>query len=538
MIPIRGIYEVTIPVKAVVAVALAIVVSGGGDSTPSARATDDHALSVPTAGWEEEDQSEAEERTFTPEQAGTEGNRSTPANRASAPMPTAARLGNARPISGPTPLGGCPGLPGTTDNYEAEPDMAINPRDPNNLIVAWQQDRSYAARGTVASFTRDGGRSWRTVTVPGADTCQPGTDALAVADPWLTFDRAGTAYLASLPGSGFPSASDIEIRASIIVNRSTNGGESWSEPSVVVPANGFNDKPTLTADPRREGVVYAVWEKSGGSECSDGGGCAARIYFSRSMDGAQSWSAPSQLAAPAEDVGQHNARLLVLRDGSLRGFFEQGERSEPRRLMMVGSDDQGETWSEPRLLLTQTNRLPTADGSEPFFAIYEEAVNIDPAGRSLYLAFADSTSDDAHSPSAVWLRRSTDGGRRWSKREVVAKLPAFAMLPSVAADTEGRVAVTWYDFTRDVPGDGKATATYRTAVRKPGQRRFRLGALGSFDVNECGKFSAPLLPGPKWPWIGEYVGLVPQPRGFATAFVGCGELSELGPEDILFAKFR
>src|SRR4030095_3556282 len=118
MIPIRGIYEVAVPVKAVVAVTLAIVVSGSGDSTPSARATDDHALGVPTAGWEEEGQSEAEERTITPEQAETEGNRSAPANRVSAPMPTAARLGNARPISGPTPLGGCPRLARAADHHE------------------------------------------------------------------------------------------------------------------------------------------------------------------------------------------------------------------------------------------------------------------------------------------------------------------------------------------------------------------------------------------------------------------------------------
>src|SRR5262249_34856126 len=54
----------------------------------------------------------------------------------------------------------------------------------------------------------------------------------------------------------------------------------------------------------------------------------------------------------------------------------------------------------------------------------------------------------------------------------------------------------------------------------------------------AGSFSAPLLPGPKWLWVGEYFGLVPQRRGFATAFVGCGELSPLGPEAILFPKFR
>ena len=105
-------------------------------------------------------------------------------------------------LSGPSPLAHCPGLPGTIQNFTAEPSMAVNPRNRDNIVVAWQQDRSYASRGNVVSYSRDRGRTWREVTVPGADTCTPGQ--LGVADAWLTFDGAGNVYLASVVGRPDP----------------------------------------------------------------------------------------------------------------------------------------------------------------------------------------------------------------------------------------------------------------------------------------------------------------------------------------------
>jgi hypothetical protein len=547
-----------------------LAASDGPSSRPGRHANS--ASGVPVGGWGQE----SEESALTRAQAAIKGSRTARANRVSAAMSDAGDDAEPQTISGPTPLANCPGLPGTVDNYEAEPHIAINPRDPNNMIAAWQQDRSFGARGNVASFTRDGGRTWRTVTVPGADTCQPAWDRLAVADAWLTFDAAGVAYLASLPGGAFPGPGGLEIRTSVIVNRSVDGGKSWSEPSVVAPSDTDNDHEMIAADPRRDGLVYAVWSRP----ATPSGPVKWRTVFSRSTDGAQSWSEPSVLPAPAADISQINPRLVVLRDGGLRVFVENGERDEPRNLVMVGSEDRGDTWTDPVFLGTQTDHLPTTDGSEPFFSNFDENVTVSDDGRSLYVVFANETRDDAHAPSTVLLRRSVDGGHRWQEPEVVANLATWSGLPSVAADAAGRVAVTWYDFSRDVLGDGKATLTYRTAVRQAavpqvgrrphrgrhkgrrgrhgkrggrhskrparrgaargpaGSNPFRLGDLGSFDFMTCGRFSPPALPGVKWPWVADYVGLIPARDGFATAFVGCGELSKLGPEDILFAKVR
>src|SRR5262249_30420408 len=101
-------------------------------------------------------------------------------------------------LSGPSPLANCPGLPGTITNFTAEPSMAVNPVNHDNIVAAWQQDRSFAARGNVVSYSRDGGRTRHEGTVPRADTRTPGQ--LGVGGAGLSFYRARTAYLARLVG--------------------------------------------------------------------------------------------------------------------------------------------------------------------------------------------------------------------------------------------------------------------------------------------------------------------------------------------------
>jgi hypothetical protein len=154
--------------------------------------------------------------------------------------------------------------------------MAVNPRDGGNIVVAWQQDRSYASRGNVVSYSRDSGRTWREVTVPGADTCTPGQ--LGVADAWLTFDGAGNVYLASLVGR--PAADSTSFVTAVIVNRSVDGGATWSAPTDITNFTAFDDKPSITADRNRAGVAYATWERSG-ADREGSGPCRSAIYFSK-----------------------------------------------------------------------------------------------------------------------------------------------------------------------------------------------------------------------------------------------------------------
>ena len=48
-------------------------------------------------------------------------------------------------------------------NAESEPSIAVNPRNPDNLIVVYHEDRypNDGANGVLASVSFDGGRTWQ-----------------------------------------------------------------------------------------------------------------------------------------------------------------------------------------------------------------------------------------------------------------------------------------------------------------------------------------------------------------------------------------
>ena len=71
-------------------------------------------------------------------------------------------------VSGPSPFSAdCngPTFPGGAAyvNAEVEPYVAVNPRNVNNLVAVYQQDRypDDGANGVLAAVSLDGGRSWQ-----------------------------------------------------------------------------------------------------------------------------------------------------------------------------------------------------------------------------------------------------------------------------------------------------------------------------------------------------------------------------------------
>ena len=147
---------------------------------------------------------------------------------------------------------------------EIEPYIDANPSDPRNLIVVWQQDRwsNGGARGNVSAYTTDGGATWRTVVPPKISSCTGGEYKRAT-DPWVSIAPDGMAYFMSLaldpdlPSGAFG-------RNAMLVNRSTDGGRSWSDPITLIedPAGQFlNDKNSITADDTDPRFAYAVWDR-------------------------------------------------------------------------------------------------------------------------------------------------------------------------------------------------------------------------------------------------------------------------------------
>src|SRR2546428_9616563 len=174
-------------------------------------------------------------------------------------------------ISGPSPFAGCTigasGAPGETlyTNGEEEPWLDVDPTNANNMISVWQQDRwsNGGAHGLAAGVTHDGGQTWTTgfahFSECAGGTAANGGDYERASDPWVSFAPNGDAYQISL---SFDATTN---RNGVLVSKSSNGGNIWSEPISLIRDSGdrdggyaLNDKESITADPAHSKHAYAA----------------------------------------------------------------------------------------------------------------------------------------------------------------------------------------------------------------------------------------------------------------------------------------
>ena len=107
-----------------------------------------------------------------------------------------------------------------------ETTVDVNPTNSDNIVGG---ANDYRLGGSFSGLyaTRDGGKHWYD-TLHVVPSVQNGDMLDSSGDPAITFDREGTAYLASI---AFNRTDDTN---GIWVNRSTNGGFSWTRPCVAI----------------------------------------------------------------------------------------------------------------------------------------------------------------------------------------------------------------------------------------------------------------------------------------------------------------
>jgi len=120
---------------------------------------------------------------------------------------------------------------------------------------------------------------------------------------------------------------------------------SWSEPAALV-SNVSALEPGLAVD--GDGVLYVVWTQA-----------AAGLMFARSDDGGISWSAPqmifpagldNELARWGRIAVDGRGRLHVALTHTARADSASGDLADPNSLYYLRSEDGGDTWSAPLLV--------------------------------------------------------------------------------------------------------------------------------------------------------------------------------------------
>lgn len=366
-------------------------------------------------------------------------------------------IGEAVLVSGASPFAECTADLDPDNTFfassEVEPWLAVNPLDPDHLAAAWQQDRYLdgGCRGNVVSVSFDGGTTWQHSLLPELSLCTGGVWERA-SDPWVSFAINGDLYSVSLV---FTLGNDTDPDVGgIVVHKSTDGGLSWGDP-ITISESGQDDKQTLTTDPFDECAAYVVWTRP---PTRDG-----EVLFSRTTDCGESWSEPELVHSNAPPgLG---AQIVVLPDGSLVAVFvENGLTLQQNEVLVKRSTDGGETWpGEPVVAGIQTYAFPVAPDTDATVRSGVIDVAVDRETGALYAVWEQFEA--GLPPVSIAFTTSVDGGLTWSPQAIINPTPpadAFereqAFIPSVAVSDGGTIGLTYFTFENDAPGDARSDA--------------------------------------------------------------------------------
>jgi hypothetical protein len=410
-------------------------------------------------------------------------------------------------VTGATPFAaGCDGVPAVGTLYtstEVEPMISVNPRNPNNLVGVWQQDRwsNGGARGLVSGASLDGGRTWMQ-SMAAFSHCTGGIaanggDYARASDPWVSFAPDGSVYQVSLSFNGGVLAAGSS--SAILVSRSTDGGMTWANPTTVIRdgAAFFNDKDSITADPTDGRLVYAVWDRLDSQT-------HAPSYFSRTTDSGVSWETARAIYDPGPLAQTINNQIVVLPNGTLVNFFTQFNTAPnspvPVTLSIVRSPDKGVTWSAP-IVISPVQSVGTRDPETGSFIRDGStlgSIAVGPQGE-LVAVWQDARFSNGLR-DGVAFSRSQDGGLTWSPATRInrdAAVPAF--LPAVTIRSDGTYGVSYYDFRSNTAATSTLLTDYWLARSADGFTWVESRISGPFDLA-----IAPVAEGL---FLGDYQGL-------------------------------
>ena len=316
---------------------------------------------------------------------------------------------------------------------QVEPDIAVNPVSPGNLVGVFQQGR-FANGGSVdpgwaASF--DGGKTWPykgnapglTVAVTPRPTAGPGAPFARASDPVVEFDRKHKNVFLNTIAVSDPGCA-VFCDTADVVNISGNGGKTFGPPVVVheddsvpgVTPVVFNDKNWIVTDNTptspHYGRTYAAWDQV---RCVDEG-CnvfsSQPVLVSYSDDGGKTWQGPVQATdeQPGSAHGEVGVQPVVLPNGDVVIVYadaQAGAFTFFGSYKAIRSTDGGKTWSSPR----------TIDATDPFLeeSASLRAPNVPSAtadGSTIFVAFADQRFGPGRND--ILLTSSTDEGQTWS----------------------------------------------------------------------------------------------------------------------------
>jgi hypothetical protein len=395
--------------------------------------------------------------------------------------------------------------PGFTAGISGETSVAVNPADANQVLVSWIQD---GAATDLVMASRDGGRTFSRIFVPGLSQCTGGR-AQSATDPSVAFAAGGrTAYFSGV-GLDFLGVNPFRVSATMVAARSRDGGFSWSVPSIVQPGQSrFWDKPILTVHPRRPNVAYYTFALRRPPAFNTG-----FSLFSVTRDGGRTWSVPRTLyRPPGGGSWPANSAILVNRDGSLLDVFLEASGADgigPARIMAARSSDGGRRWGRPVVV----GRFSAFPPSDPVTQNMLQTIGAIPSqtvapNGDVYVAWA--VRGASRRASRVVVARSADGGRTWTTDPLAVR--GQSALPAIAVAAGGTIGLLHYVIAPRSRGGVWPARVALATTRRFGHGWRDQPVAGPFNLLTARTRLRGCCA------LGDYVGMAAQRRGFIAAY--------------------
>lgn len=383
---------------------------------------------------------------------------------------------------------------------QGEASIAVDRFDPKRVLVAAM---NLHEGGLLTMSSNDSGETWSSALLPLA------AGATLHADPMVSFDTAGRAYLAVIPVAPGNSPVGIEL------SRSDDGGRSWSPPVRISKATDRDDKLALAVDDgpdsRFRDRIHVAWKwPSGGIFYSFSDDRGAHFTRPRLIETARASgldlavTSDGELYLAASDGDERVMRVMRSTDGGasflpsvavapVRAQWYTSQPSHCRRGSLVhasitvdrsSSPHRGRvylTWADyaagvdagscgdtcapttpctTEVFLTRSSddgrtwSLPTTlpgqpSGSDRYFPWSR----VDPSTGALYIAYKESGTGEDRKKTDVFLSRSTDSGLTWSPALRLSSASGDASGSSFQygdyqglATAQGEVFAAWSDY--------------------------------------------------------------------------------------------
>lgn len=356
----------------------------------------------------------------------------------------------------------------------SDPWVSIGP-DGTAYTISISFNQSNNANAVATAVSKDGGKTWGNLSVLIANnepTTQFFNDKESVtADPYI----AGTAYAVwdrlELPnGNPYANLHTQAFRGPSLFSKTTNGGQTWSPPQVIV-------------------------------------------------------STPSR----QQTIGN---QIVVGRDGTLYDFFNLIKppfSAAAGKVAFIRSNDGGATWSKPQIVadLRTVGVVHPNTGHEVRTGDIIPEPAVDPRSGRLYVVWQDSRFNGGQYDE-VALSSSGDGGVTWTPPVRVNKptgRPAFT--PSVRVNSQGIVGVSYYDFRSLTTQTATLPTDYWLTMS--GDE----GATFNDEVSLVPTFDMAMAPDAGGYFVGDYEGLdVAGPR-FVPFFVKANDGNTANRTDVV-----